>query len=133
MRVLELMRSHVVTISPTASLAEAVDKLDLYQVSGLPVLDENDRLIGVVTEHDVISWVLPGSREGKQDPASVTVSEVMTAPAAHIDEYADVMDAVRLMLERRIKRLPVTSGGRLVGIISRIDVCQAILEGRLSS
>jgi len=132
-RVLELMRSHVVTISPTASLAEAVDKLDLYQVSGLPVLDENDRLIGVVTEHDVISWVLPGSREGKQDPASVTVSEVMTAPAAHIDEYADVMDAVRLMLERRIKRLPVTSGGRLVGIISRIDVCQAILEGRLSS
>lgn len=133
MRVLELMRSHVVTISPTASLAEAVDKLDLYQVSGLPVLDENDRLIGVVTEHDVISWVLPGPREGKQDPASVTVSEVMTAPAAHIDEYADVMDAVRLMLERRIKRLPVTSGGRLVGIISRIDVCQAILEGRLSS
>lgn len=131
MKAMEVMRAHVVTILATATLAEAVDVMDLYQVSALPVLDSEDRLAGVVTEHDVVGWLLPEAPGRPVDAGAVRVSDMMTAPAVAVDEGADVMDAVRLMLGRRIKRVPVTSGGRLVGMISRIDVCQAILEGRL--
>lgn len=147
MRVLELMKTHVIKTTPDASLHDAVDMMDLYQISGLPVVDSEDRLLGIVTEYDVIHSLLPPYAEAatsapeeggwkdfrtlvervKQKP----VSEAMTTPVISIDENADVLEAASAMLAHRIKRLPVTSEGRLIGIISRIDICQAILEGQL--
>lgn len=147
MRVLELMKTHVIKTHPAATLRDAVDMMDLYQVSGLPVVEDEDRLVGVVTEFDVINALLPHYADSaaprtwageKPDLEALvdavrsrTVGEAMTSPAVSIDENADVLEAASLMLQHRIKRLPVTSEGRLVGVISRIDICQAILEGQL--
>jgi CBS domain-containing protein len=147
MQALELMKSHIVKIIPDATLGEAVDLMDLYQVSGLPVVDEAGVLVGMLTEHDVIRALLPEGRleaverrEGDTE-ALVTrlhriqelrVGDYMTAPAISVTETTDLLDAAALMLSRRLKRLPVTGeGGQVVGVLSRIDVCQAILEGNL--
>lgn len=128
-------------------MGEAVDLMDLYRVSGLPVVDEAGVLVGMLTEYDVIRALLPEGRleaaerrEGDTE-ALVTrlhrnqeqrVGDYMTAPAVSVTETTDLLDAAALMLSRRVKRLPVTGeGGQVVGVLSRIDVCQAILEGNL--
>ncbi len=146
MKVFELMKTHVVKTTPEATLRDAVDMMDLYQVSGLPVVNAQDELVGVVSEYDVIHALLPeyvrlgeGARTGpREDLATLIarvretpVSQAMSSPAVAIDENTDVLDAVAIMLERRFKRLPVTSEGKLVGVISRIDICQAVLEGQV--
>lgn len=146
MKVFELMKAHVVKTTPEATLRDAVDKMDLYQVSGLPVVNARDELVGVVSEYDVIQALLPeyvrlgegaGSRP-QEDLATLVarvrempVGQAMSSPAVSVDENTDVLDAAAIMLERRFKRLPVTSEGRLVGVISRIDICQAVLEGQV--
>jgi CBS domain-containing protein len=147
LKVLELMKSHVIKTTPDALIQEAVDMMDLYQISGLPVVDSADRIVGIVTEYDIIHALLPQFSQAQAEPVESdrrqnfsalvkkvkhkTVSEVMTSPVFSIDENADVLEAVKIMLSHRIKRLPVTSEGRLVGVISRIDICQAMLEGQI--
>jgi CBS domain-containing protein len=146
MRVFELMKTHVIKTLPDATLHDAVDMMDLYQVSGLPVVDSGERLLGIVTEYDVIQALLPQFAEAAESGApdrhadfqtlvervkKKTVEQVMSKPAVAIDEDADVLEAAQVMVTRRFKRLPVTHKGRLVGIISRIDICQALLEGQL--
>lgn len=147
LKVLELMKSHVIKTTPDALIQEAVDMMDLYQISGLPVVDSADIIVGIITEYDIIHALLPHYSEAHAEPAEPdrrqnfaalvrkikhkTVSEVMSSPVFSVDENADVLEAVRIMLAHRIKRLPVTSEGRLVGVISRIDICQAMLEGQI--
>src|SRR5437588_11080418 len=147
MKVLELMKTHVVKTSPEATLRDVVDMLDLYQLSGLPVVDSSGELVGVVSEHDIIHALLPDlirlsaahSAGFQADDLQVllakaretTVEQAMSAPAVSIDENADVLEAAALMLSRKFKRLPVTSEGALIGVISRIDICQAALEGQM--
>jgi CBS domain-containing protein len=146
MKVFELMKTHVVKTTPEATLRDAVDMMDLYQVSGLPVVNAQDELVGVVSEYDVIHALLPeyvrlgeGARTGPREDLATLIARVretpvaqaMSSPAVAIDENTDVLDAVAIMLERRFKRLPVTSEGKLVGVISRIDICQAVLEGQV--
>lgn len=147
MRVLELMHTHVVTVQPEDTLHDAVDKMDLYQVSGLPVVDTEGRLVGVITEHDIIRELLPQPGESHTEESyraewldlatraarvrSMQVKQAMTSNVIAVDENTDVLEAAAIMLQRKIKRLPVTAEGKLVGIISRIDICQAVLEDRL--
>jgi CBS domain-containing protein len=147
LKVLELMKSHVIKTTPDALIQEAVDMMDLYQISGLPVVDSSDLVVGIITEYDIIHALLPQFSEAHAEPAESerrqnfpalvrkikhkTVSEVMSSPVFSVDENADVLEAVKVMLAHRIKRLPVTSEGRLVGVISRIDICQAMLEGQI--
>ncbi len=145
MRVLELMHTHVVTVAPDDTVQDAVDKMDLYQVSGLPVVDADGKPLGVITEHDVIRELLPQPsdspeqfRESWQDLESrvarvkeLKVCDAMSSSVIAVDENTEALEAAALMLHRKVKRLPVTAGGKLVGIISRIDICQAVLEDRL--
>jgi CBS domain-containing protein len=124
MKILELMRVHVVRTVPTATLGEVVDLLDLYQVTLIPVVDEEGRPVGVVSESDVAGRLLFGAAE-----AAGPLSGWMTAPAICLDEHEDLEAARALMRDRGLKRIPVTSEGRLVGMVSRVDVFQALLEG----
>ncbi len=144
MRVVDLMHSQLVTVSPDDTLRDAVDRMDLYQVSGLPVVDRTNQLIGVISEHDIIRELLPAPsenpdsdeyRESLQDIEArvnqvreMKVSDAMSKTLVMVEETDDVLEAAALMLARKVKRLPVTSEGRLTGIISRIDICQAFLE-----
>jgi CBS domain-containing protein len=137
------MHTHVVTVQPEDTLRDAVDKMDLYQVSGLPVVDDEGHLVGVITEHDIIRELLPSPDETHSDeswhdlPAraarvrNMLVKDAMTSNVIAVGENTEVLEAAAIMLQKKVKRLPVTAEGKLVGIISRIDICQAVLEDRL--
>jgi CBS domain-containing protein len=141
MSVNELLRAHVVTIPPDAAIRDMVDLLDLYQVLLLPVVDADDRLVGAVYEELVMTAVFGNEAAGLGDPAlreaavsrsgGIAARDIMLAPSVAIDEHADTLDALDRMSETGLTRLPVTSGGKVIGTISRVDICQALLEGEL--
>ncbi|MCW3098011.1 MAG: hypothetical protein JWL77_3629 [Chthonomonadaceae bacterium] len=129
MQVLEIMKTHVVKTTGEATLAEAADLLDLYQTTGLPVVDATDVVQGMLTESDILRAARTSSGAST---ASQCVRDWMTAPAICIDENENVAEAARLMLKRGLKRLPVlTEGGRIVGVLNRIDLLQAVFEGAI--
>jgi CBS domain-containing protein len=135
MQALEIMKTHVVKTTSDATLGEAVDLMDLYQVSGLPVVDADGRLCGMLTERDVLR-----AMQGEQNhplglnplAESFAVADFMTTPPVSVSEHDAVLTAAQLMLERGLKRLPVTTEeGKVIGTLNRIDVLQAVFEGNL--
>ncbi|HLV78638.1 MAG TPA: CBS domain-containing protein [Chthonomonadaceae bacterium] len=144
MRVLELMKTHVVKTTPDSTLAEAVDLMDLYQAGTLPVVDPQGRLCGMISEGDVMRALrLQGlsmtDAEKLQQriplaagAAMDRVGEHMSQPALSVSEEADIREAASLLLSQGLKRLPVTrEDGQVVGVLTRLDVCEAIFEGNL--
>jgi CBS domain-containing protein len=130
----DVMTTKVVALRQDAGYKEIVTALRRYRVSAFPVLDSANRVIGVVSEADLLlKEARPGQPTGAALPAGqlpdifravgVTARELMTAPAITIGPDAPLTEAVGLMRERRVKRLPVAGpSGRLVGIMSRADV-----------
>jgi nucleotide-binding universal stress UspA family protein/predicted transcriptional regulator len=119
-------------------LVSAARKIVRRHISGAPVVDAGGKLIGMVSEYDLLGWHERAlnklaKNESDLDPTrygalieTQSIAPIVTRPAASIDQDADMSSALRLMLERKIRRLPVTSGGRLVGIISRGDILRAM-------
>lgn len=123
MLVRDVMTEKVCTIWPEATLREAEAYLAGYAVSGLPVLDEERRLVGVVSESDVVRAIAAASRSGGAGPgAARTVADVMTRQPLAVVPELPLVRAAALMSEHDVNRLPVVVGRRLVGIVSRADV-----------
>ncbi len=152
MLVKDVMTREVVTLSPEDSLRTAVEKLSSRGISGAPVV-ENGKVVGTISERDIleaidvffpkvhldtgnffsaiISLLKQGSsfREVKKhliEAEKVKVRDVMKRCAVTVEENATIMDAVRLMTRHGVNRLPVVSGGKLVGIITRADILKAL-------
>jgi CBS domain-containing protein len=138
MRVHDVMTTEVATARPDAPLKELAAQLAERGISGMPVVDDEGVVVGVVSEADVLAKALPGPEdEGalarllRRDDADVRrldarlVRDVMTTPAITIEEYWPVAEAAERMLESKINRLPVVRDGRLVGLVSRADLVRA--------
>ena len=110
MRVRDIMTSPVVTARPDTTVPAVAELLVRHRISAVPVLDDTDAVVGLVSEHDLLGK--PGA----------TAAEVMTTALVTVTEDALVDDVAHLLVDRRIGRVPVLSGGRLVGILSRADV-----------
>jgi CBS domain-containing protein len=129
-----VMTTSVVAVREDADFKEMVCAMRSHRISAFPVIDAADRVIGVVSEADLlVKEADPGPPPGlvrlawrlreHSKAAGVTAAEVMTKPAVTIREDAPVAEAARLMQSRRVKRLPVVDAeGRLRGIVSRADV-----------
>jgi CBS domain-containing protein len=118
----DIMTTRVCTIRPEASAKEIAELLYRERISGAPVVDAEDRIIGIVTEADIISKV---DREG------LSVGDIMSHEVISVDEETPVNDIAALLTERRIKRVPVVRDGKLVGIVSRADIVHAVAQGHL--
>lgn len=130
----DVMTRRVVSVREQASFKEMADMLRRSRISAFPVLDSHDRVVGVVSEADLLvkeavqatgsSLVAALRHVREEDKASgVTAGDLMTRPAITIGPDASVAEAARIMYDRRVKRLPVVNaGGHLLGIISRVDV-----------
>ncbi len=118
----DIMTRKVYTIYPEASAQEAAQLLDQHRISGLPVVDHQQRIIGIITEADIISKV---NREG------LRVSDIMSCEVIAVEEETAVNEIAALLTERKIKRVPVVSEGKLVGIVSRADIVHAVALGHL--
>lgn len=131
--VAEVMTYNVVAVREEAEFKDIVAVMHRRRVSAFPVLDTENRVIGVVSEADLLPREAypEGSpsarhRQHRKVPAkasALTASELMTSPAITIGPQAAVTEAARLMHSRKIKRLPVVDeDNRLVGIVSRVDL-----------
>jgi CBS domain-containing protein len=142
----------VVTVTPDATLRAAAMLLSHKRISGLPVVGEDGRVVGVLSEKDIVrvlqqrgGLVLPGGlfdlllepSEARQKDMltrchrvlnEVEVKAAMTTPARTISPTAPTVEAIRIMLGAQINRLPVVEHARLVGIVTRRDVLSAHLE-----
>lgn len=119
----DVMVRPVVAARKNAQARDVAIKLLDGLYSGMPVTDENDSVVGVITELDLLDAVLEEKQLEK-----ITAEEIMTANPAAVDVNTSVMDIVKIMKDKSIIRLPVTSGGKLVGIIARCDILKALIE-----
>jgi CBS domain-containing protein len=138
MKVEDLMTGDVRTVSPDTSLKDVAEVLSGNRVSGLPVVDADGRVLGVVSEADilrkeqgrggrrggVLGWLLDHDEPDPRLEAR-TAGEAMTSPALTIEPGRPAAEAARLMVEKQINRLPVVAEGRLVGIVTRADLVRA--------
>ena len=130
----DVMSTHVIAVRQNASYKDMAAMLHEQRVSAFPVLDDHNKVIGVVSESDLLTkealeGTVPGmlqsmvSQREHARASAVTAAELMTKPPVTIGPDEPVTQAARLMYSRRLKRLPVTSDdGTLIGIVTRADV-----------
>ena len=124
------MTSPVVSVEPGAIVEEALELMVRHRVSGLPVIDRNGRLKGIVSEFDIMVLLCESDEQyWPIDP----VDRFMTTDVLTIDESTALADVARLMHRKSIRRLPVSRDERVVGIVSRRDLAQAIRQDRLAT
>ncbi|MDQ6659818.1 MAG: CBS domain-containing protein [Chloroflexota bacterium] len=110
MKVRDIMTTNVITIKEDQTRQQAARLLSQHRISGLPVVNDDNIVLGIVTEYDVLS------KEGK------TVADIMTPSVISVGEDTDLEDVRHIFVQERIKRLPVLAQGQLVGIVSRADL-----------
>ena len=115
--VLEGKGSGVETVAADSSLFEVVQRLGEKRIGALPVV-EDGRIVGIVSERDVIYCM----REHGRDALDWPVSRAMSSPAITVDSQTNVLDALALITERRIRHLPVVDRGQIRGIVSIGDL-----------
>ncbi len=143
----DIMTRNVVTIRKGSSIAEALKAMADYKVSGLPVVDVDDRLVGIITESDVLlmgqgmvsegdnvnlnSLFRPraeGLEEAYRRARASLVEEAMTRKVLVFSEDSMVVDIARAMMEHAINRVPILRDQKVVGIVSRRDVIKALAK-----
>jgi CBS-domain-containing membrane protein len=106
----DIMTHEVISISPTATIRDAARLLSDYNISGAPAIDREGRMVGIITEADLIS------KEGE------TVRDIMTEKVVVVDEHTPVDRIAQILTSNRFKRVPVVRAERVVGIVSRADI-----------
>ncbi|MFO7571277.1 MAG: CBS domain-containing protein [Gaiellaceae bacterium] len=142
MKVEKLMTTDVAAVQPEASLKEVAEVLATKRISGVPVVDAEGVVLGVVSEGDIVGieageaheerggllgrllWAAPPERLEAR-----TAEEAMSAPALTVSPHTEVAEAARTMTEAGVNRLPVVDGeGKLLGIVTRADLVRAFVR-----
>ena len=118
----DIMTEDLVTIRPTATVREAVEMLLSREISGLPVVDDGDRLVGIITEFALMAVAY--DKKVLDEP----VSQHMTTELLTVDVKDSVRKVADLCVVHRVRRVPVLKDGRLVGLVARRDVLRAMFE-----
>lgn len=145
MKVNEIMTKEVTSLSPETNAKEALDLLLKMKISGLPVIDDKNKLVGMFTEKEVLSAILPSYVEkvGKfvyeENPKvvkqkisalqNIKVADVMRKNVVTVDEDTALCEVARIMLTQKARRLPVLNKAKdVVGIVARGDVVKALFR-----
>jgi CBS domain-containing protein len=144
MKVSDVMTRRVISVSPETSVFVAIRLVLKHHVSGLPVIDNHAKLVGILSEGDLLRrgeieterkrsvWLdaLFGPADGAADYVhshGLAVKEVMTRDPITVTENTRLDEVVRLMENRNVKRLPVLRDGKVIGIVSRANLMRALL------
>lgn len=118
----DIMTKTVITVSPRQTLLNAMQVLVCKQISGLPVVDEDGKIVGMITEKDILNFVFSGNM------ANTLVGEVMTKKVVGFSPE-DNIDIIALSIgQERFRRVPILEADRVVGIVSRRDILRAMLD-----
>lgn len=154
MKASDIMIREVVTIHEDATIEELCDFLQEKNIKGVPVVDKQRNLVGIVAMDDIVYRTM-GHSEEEKDPGRETkkdrsvdaikekfsklssskmhikVKDIMTSPAIFAEEDSECMDICNTMWKFRIHRMPVVKEGKVTGIISSLDFCKAVATGRI--
>lgn len=145
MNAADIMSPVVIAVEPAAPLVQAVRLMIENRISGLPVLDAGGRAVGILTEGDLLRRVetgtagkpagrfavlfMPGRLAGEYVQTHTRrVADVMTPEVISVEETTSLEQVVETMRRQRIRRVPVTRGGVVVGIVSRADMLRALAK-----
>ncbi|MCS7173996.1 MAG: CBS domain-containing protein [Armatimonadetes bacterium] len=112
----DIMTKDVITLDPSMTVEEAADVLIRYRIHGAPVVDREERLVGMVSLVDLVAK--SGSR----------VRDIMTPDPVTASEDTPLSELAQLMLDELVRRVPIVRGNRIVGIVSASDFLRAYLE-----
>lgn len=129
MQARDLMNTDVVTIGEDAPVSQLCDLLQAVHANGLPVLNAQGELVGIVSEDDVLYGTM-GVFD--KDGRAVLVRDIMTSPAVCATEDTDVVELSRMLSGMRIHRIPILADGKVTGMVTALDVVRAVADGTLS-
>jgi len=147
MLVNEIMTRSVRTVTPDTPLTEVVSLMCLYRYSGVPVV-EGETLIGIIAEKDILASLLPTADDLKDGMAAIdfdkrlaeygnvvkgTVGDLMTQSVKSVPADMHILKAASIMAGSRFRRIPVTEGDKLLGMLSLGDVHKAIFHKNISA
>ncbi len=138
----DVMTRGVITISKYDSIVKVARILSERNISGLPVVDKDDKVLGIITQADILSMVGVRREQTLKDLLKYMLGErlperkmgdhvgdVMTAPVLTVQQETKIAEAVRMMADRKIRRLVVTDeNNTLIGILSRADILRAVIK-----
>lgn len=118
----DVMNKNIFTIGPDQSLLEAMRLLVCKEISGLPVVDSENKLIGIITEKDILNFVFSGNLN------STKVEEVMSRDVMSFT-CEDTAESIAVAIgENRFRRVPIVEGDKVIGIVSRRDILRVVLD-----
>ncbi len=120
MKVAEVMNKNVVTCHPLEKLSVIVNKLELFHIAGMPVV-EKSIIVGVVTQTDILRGLKSGG--ALQD---ISVEDVMTKEIVTVASTEPAVSVAKIMIDKGINRVPVVDSDKLVGIVTRGDLIKAV-------
>jgi len=145
MKVSEIMTTGVRTARADTPVKEIANTMCFNKISGLPIVDENDKIIGIVSEKDLLKRMFPDMatiategrpnfeemEQGYADTLQLVASDIMTTPVSSVTPDMPIMKAASLMCINNIRRIPVADNDVVVGIVSIGDVHKAIFQSSL--
>lgn len=143
MKVSEIMSTHLKTVAVDTPMSAVVADMCLFRVSGMPVVEKGNRLIGFIAEKDVLHHLFPSLEDSMNIMATVDfedmennyksvmglkVSDLMSKKAITVPPDMDILKATSVMVRHRFRRIPVAEGDTLVGMLSLGDVHKALFK-----
>ncbi len=119
----DVMTANPTSCEPSTTIVEAAKVMAQEDVGPVPIV-EGGRVVGLVTDRDLVVRVLAEGR----DPNSTTIGEIASADLVTVEPDNDLDEALKLMSQNQVRRLPVVEGGQLVGIVAQADVARAADE-----
>ncbi len=126
--ILDAKGSEIISIGPDATLYEALEVMADRNVGAILVVDKGNDILGIFTERDFARKFIIKGRTGE----GTKVKEIMTSRVLYVQPETSISDCMNLMSEKRIRHLPVISGGKIVGLVSIGDVLKATLKEKES-
>ncbi len=141
MLVEDIMSTSLKTVTADTTMAEVVSMMSLYRLSGIPVVDENNKLIGFISERDVLSPMFPKMEDVMDGIAKIDmtvalqkyskvvglkVSDLMTKSVVTVEPKMEILKAAAKMIGHKFRRIPVAVNGTLIGMLSVGDVHKSI-------
>ncbi len=123
MKAREIMRKPVIATTPRASVRDIANQLVEKSFSGMPVAERDGTVVGIITEADILRAFSQNKQLEK-----LTAENIMSTEPTTVDVETPIEAVILVLQELHVLRVPVTEGGKLVGIISRSDVIRAVIE-----